>query len=65
MLGFGAISSSAISALADDLLNPNFSAVFAGSVTYEAQPYLPYVQFVNGQGTRIAYAIELSVRAVR
>jgi hypothetical protein len=63
MLGFGPISSSAISALPDYLLSA-LSIVFTGEVIYEAVPASPYVLFVNGE-TRKAYAIELNLRAVR
>jgi hypothetical protein len=63
MLGFGPISSSAISALPDYLLN-TLSVVFTGTVTYEATPFSPYLQLVNS-GVHLAYSMELSVRAVR
>lgn len=63
MLGFGPISSSAVSALPDYLLN-SLSAAFTGTVTYEAAPFSPYQQLITG-GRRMAYSIELSLRAVR
>lgn len=63
MLGFGPVSSSAISALPDYLLN-NLSVVFIGTVTYQCSPNSPYLQLVTGS-VRLAYSMELSVRAVR
>lgn len=63
MLAFGPISSSAISALPDYLLNA-FSATFSGLVTYEAYPFTPYQQLINGT-SRVIYTLELSYRAVR
>jgi len=63
MLSFGPISSSAISSLPDFLLN-SFSASFRGVVTYQASPFSPYRQLVNGAG-RIVYTMELSYRPVR
>lgn len=63
MQGFGPISSSAVSALPDYLLN-SLSASFAGLVTYEAGPFSPYQQLITG-GRRMSYSIELSLRAVR
>ncbi len=63
MLGFGPISSSAISALPDYLLNV-LSATFVGLVTYEAAAFTPYQQLVNGV-PRIIYTMELNFRAVR
>lgn len=64
MLSFGPISSSAISALPDYLLS-SLSAVFVGTVTYEAVPFSPYRQLVDLSGQRIVYAVELKIRAVR
>jgi hypothetical protein len=63
MLGFGPISSSAVSALPDYLLNV-LTAIFIGTVTYEASAFTPYQQLVNGAG-RIIYTLELNFRAVR
>lgn len=63
MLGFGPISSSAISALPDYLLN-SLSILFTGTVTYEAVPYSPYLQLVGGS-QQIAYSLELPFRNVR
>lgn len=63
MLDFGPISSSAISALPDYLVN-SLSVIFTGTVTYEAVPFSPYLQLVNGP-TRIVYTMELPYRAVR
>lgn len=63
MLSFGPISSSAIAALPDYLLSV-VSVLFVGTVTYTAIPYSPYLALVNGP-TRIAYAMELDIRAVR
>lgn len=63
MLGFGPISSSAISALPDYLINA-FSVTLFGTVTYEAYPFSPYLQLLNGTA-RIIYTMELNYRAVR
>lgn len=63
MLGFGPISSSAVTALPDYLLN-TLSASFTGTVTYESVPFSPYSQLILS-GVRMAYSIELSLRAVR
>jgi len=63
MPAFGPIASHAISALPDFLIN-SLSAVFTGTVTYEAVPFAPYRQLINGQA-RLAYAMELNLRAVR
>jgi hypothetical protein len=64
MPSFGPISSAAIAALPDYLLNTP-SIAFTADVIYAAVPYSPYLQLVNGQGRRIAYALELNLRAVR
>jgi hypothetical protein len=64
MLGFGPISSSAISALPDYLTN-TLSVSFAGVVTYEATAFSPYEALVNTSGQRICYAVKLNFRAVR
>lgn len=63
MLCFGPIASSANAALPDYLLNA-LSATFLGSVTYQAAPFSPYLQLVNGQA-RIVYTMEMNYRAVR
>ncbi len=63
MLGFGPISSSAISALPDYLLNA-FSVAFTGTVTYEAIATMPYRQLVNAN-PRVIYTVAISARAVR
>ena len=63
MLSFGPVSSSAVSALPDYLLN-SLSAAFAGTVTYEAVPFTPYQQLLVSRA-RVAYSLELSLRAVR
>lgn len=63
MLGFAPISSSAISALPDYLLNV-LSAAFTGTVTYEAAAFTPYQQLING-AARIIYTMELNFRVVR
>jgi hypothetical protein len=63
MLALGPISSRAIAALPDSLINA-LLAGFTARVTYEAVPFSPYLQLVNSQGTRIVYTLELNIRAV-
>lgn len=63
MISFGPISSSAISALPDFLLN-TLSIAFTADATYDALPFSPYLQLINGQA-RIVYGLELNLRVVR
>ena len=63
MLGLRPIAASAIASLPDYLLNMPAGA-FIGVVTYEASPLSPYVQLVSAQ-QRLAYTVEISIRAVR
>jgi hypothetical protein len=64
MLAFAPLSSAALSALPDYLTTPPGGA-FTGSVIYEAVATSAYMQFVSGSNERIAYTVEISLRAVR
>lgn len=63
MLGFGPISSRAISAL-PSFLATTLSLAFTGTVTWEAAPFSPYRALLT-EGSRVVYTMELNVRTVR
>lgn len=63
MLGFGAIATTAISALPDSILG-QMSVSFSMTVTFNGVMYDPYLAFVRSPFNRRMYAVEWVVRAV-
>lgn len=63
MLGLRPIAAAAICALPDYLLNTPAGA-FIGTATYEAVARSAYQQLVSTE-IKLAYTVEISIRAVR